>query len=911
MADRTVKVKLSAEVQGYIQSMKDAADETRKTGTEAENMARKGQAFEMVGKAALLMGAGITTGLGIAVSKFADFDQAMSNVQAATHESAGNMDLLREAALDAGARTVFSATEAANAIEELSKAGVATADILSGGLDGALDLAAAGGLGVADAAGIAATALKTFNLEGSDMAHVADLLAAGAGKAMGDVTDLSQALNQSAMVANATGLSIEETTAGLAAFASQGLLGSDAGTSFKSMLQSLTPTSEKAATTMDELGISAYDSQGNFVGLAEFAGNLQGALKDLTVEQQQAALKTIFGSDAIRAATVLYTEGEEGIRGWEEAVNDSGYASETAAARLDNLKGDLEALGGALETALIETGSSANDVMRDIVQTVSGMIDAYTSLPKPLQGATMALGVVTAAVATLGGAFMLGVPKYAEYKAALGDLPPVATRVHNGLVAVGKGMAVVAGGLAAVQVLDRLASSGRDASVGLEQLEKMLRSGGVNGAFQGLSGEADSLNEALELLLGGSVNANMERFGSTLNRAVAGGALADQVQETEERFASLGETLAGLVSSGRADEAAAMFDEIADAAKEQGIEIDDVAALMPAYEEALAGVDNANSDAAASGDATTESVEGLGDAAQSTMEAIEALRDEIAGFADAAFESRSANRDLEESLTGLQERLAENGLNFDIATAAGLQNEAALDAVARATNNAAAAILSQTGSQDAANAKLEEGRQRLIDILAPYYGTRDAAAAYVDQLGLISPQKVTEIVANTETASAKILSYKQQLDNIPKVLTTEAYAQAKMDIFVSRKDSNANGGLYAYADGGIEAYASGGFPTGIYSGGTPIHKFAEPETGWEAYISGKPDQRDRNRQIWQETGARLGMSTAAAPVSLVAYVENPWGDGYLQAKVRQVANEEIDGYSNQRAKAQRRTGMTG
>ena len=77
---------------------------------------------------------------------------------------------------------------------------------------------------MADAAGIAATALKTFKLEGEDMAHVADLLAAGAGKAMGDVTDLSAALNQSALVANATGLSIEETTAGLAAFASQGLL---------------------------------------------------------------------------------------------------------------------------------------------------------------------------------------------------------------------------------------------------------------------------------------------------------------------------------------------------------------------------------------------------------------------------------------------------------------------------------------------------------------------------------------------------------------------------------------------------------------------------------------------------------------------------------------------------------------
>ena len=438
MADRSVKVTLSAQVQDYIAGMDKAAKATRETGGEAEKLAQKRDAFNQLGAAALVMGAGAAAGVGLAVSKWADFDQAMSNVQAATHESEGNMKLLGDAALEAGARTVFSAEESANAIEELAKAGVSTADILNGALDGALDLAAAGGLGVAEAAGIAATALKTFNLEGSEMSHVADLLAAGAGKAMGDVTDLSAALNQSAMVANATGLSIEETTAGLSAFASQGLIGSDAGTSFKSMLQSLTPTSGKAAETMSELGISAYDSQGNFIGLAEFAGNLKNSLKDLTVEQQQAALKTIFGSDAIRAATVLYSEGEEGIREWEAAVNDQGYAAETAAKRLDNLKGDLEALGGALDTALIKSGSGANDTLRQMVQWVTDAIDAYSNLPAPLQGAALGVGVVTAAVGLLGGGLMLGVSRLAEFKIAMATLGVTAGGALGGLAAVGR-----------------------------------------------------------------------------------------------------------------------------------------------------------------------------------------------------------------------------------------------------------------------------------------------------------------------------------------------------------------------------------------------------------------------------------------------------------------------------------------
>src|SRR5688572_235585 len=154
--------------------MADAANATRAVGTQAEKLAQQRQAFNMLGTAGVAMGAAIAAGIGVAVSRFAEFDQAMSFVAATGEDARGSLDALRQAALDAGADTVFSATEAANAIEEMAKAGLSAKDILGGGLSGALDLAAAGGLEVADAAGIAATALKTFNLEGSDMSHVAD-----------------------------------------------------------------------------------------------------------------------------------------------------------------------------------------------------------------------------------------------------------------------------------------------------------------------------------------------------------------------------------------------------------------------------------------------------------------------------------------------------------------------------------------------------------------------------------------------------------------------------------------------------------------------------------------------------------------------------------------------------------------
>ena len=172
---------------------------------------------------------------------------------------------------------------------------------------------------------------------------------------------MSGALSQSALVASQMGLSVEDTTGSLAAFASAGLMGSDAGTSFRSMLMRLQNPTDEAAEAMSALGIAAYDANGEFVGIDAIAGQLQQSMKNLAPAQRDAAMATLFGADAVRAANILYNEGEEGIRGWIAAVDDQGYASEQAEARLDNLKGDnahhqaetvFKAFGRALRMAV-------------------------------------------------------------------------------------------------------------------------------------------------------------------------------------------------------------------------------------------------------------------------------------------------------------------------------------------------------------------------------------------------------------------------------------------------------------------------------------------------------------------------------------------------------------------------------
>lgn len=882
MRDRVVKVELRALVSGFKNDMAQARQAAKELNREVqESAAKNAAAWNTVGTAATAVGLAAAAAAGLAIAKWATFDQAMSAVKAATHETEGNMRLLEQAALDAGARTVFSATEAAGAIEELAKAGVSTRDILAGGLDGALDLAAAGGLGVAEAAGIAATALKTFQLEGQDMAHVADLLAAGAGKAMGDVTDLAAAMNQSAMVANATGLSIEETTAGLAAFASQGLLGSDAGTSFKSMLQSLTPTSKAAKTLMDDLGISAYDAQGEFIGLAEFAGVLRGALEDMSTEQQQATLKTIFGSDAIRAATVLYSEGEDGIRDWIEAVDDQGYAAETAAARLDNLMGDLEALGGAFDTALIQTGSHANDVLRDMVQWLTGLIDFYNELPAPLQGAVLGVGLLTAGVGLLTGAVMLGLPKYVEFKNALSQVAPVGSRTRGMLGGIASflggpwGVALAAAGLALhalnVQIEEGVPS------------QENLRNALLTSADAALLLRQASDRSGVEQFFWGDYAQSLEDLPALMDDVAQYGhgfwsALSFNQNGAVDSLARVGEALAEIAGTDlpRASQ------EFRDLANSQGLSREQMSTLlgvMPEFKDALTAqatelgltaddatllqlalgeIGPAAERGAAGADSQTSSLEGLQGVAEDTTGAIERLADEIRGFGQAQFDVERAAIQFQDSLAKLDEQLASGTASLDITTEAGRETSSALLDVASAANENAASIAAVGGTTEQIQAALEAGRQKIIDTRIALGDSEEAARSYADRL-IATPEAIhTRVELDTDIARARLNEW---LATIPGVIPITA------DVSWVERGHMADGGILEHADGGVRSYADGGYPPGIYRGRPgALYKFAEPETRWEAFISGKPGMEEQNRAYALEALNRLGGAPSTGPM---------------------------------------------
>ncbi len=474
MTERSVTVRLMADVSDFRAKMLEAEKMAKALGPASEQSVKRAdtamgrlaqhakkneQAWTETGKVLLGFGVAAGVGVGAAVKTFADFDKQMSAVQAATLASEKEMEGLGAAAIKAGQDTAYSASEAAGGIEQLAKAGVSTADIMGGGLSGSLALAAAGELEVADAAEIAASTMVQFNLEGNEVGKVADALAAGANKAQGSVQDLGLALSYAGVPAAALGLSVEETTGVLGLFANAGIVGEKAGTALRSMLVSLQNPSEKAAGTMSDLGINVFDAQGNFIGMEATAGVLADKMGGLDQQTRGAALATIFGNEALGAATSLYNGGSSAVSEWTAAVSESGYAAEVAATRLDNLSGDVQILRGSMETALIGLGEAGSGPLRDVTQDLTTLVNEFSSLDDGIQSSLLTAGAITGAVGLAGGAFFLATPKILAANASLALMGPAGARAAAGLSAAAGAAGRMGPAIAVLTVVGAAATS--------------------------------------------------------------------------------------------------------------------------------------------------------------------------------------------------------------------------------------------------------------------------------------------------------------------------------------------------------------------------------------------------------------------------------------------------------------------
>lgn len=331
--------------------------------------------------------AGLGYGAFDAVKNYSDFTAQLSQIKAVTGLDAEAMDAVKEKALELGADTQFSSTEAAQGMTELLKAGVSVKDVLGDASQAALDLAAAGQLSLPEAAEIMSTAMNAFHMD--DATHAADVLVGAANASATGVQELKYSLSAVSAVAAGVGMSFDDTNTALAVFANNGLKGSDAGTSLKTMLMNLSPQTKQATEEMQRLGLLTdegtskfFDQEGHLRSLSDIAGLLQEHLSGLTDEEKMNALSTMFGSDAIRGGMIMLREGAKGVKDMNAAMKDI-TAHETAKVAMDNLRGSLLRLKSAWENLtikLLDHGvgdglRSFTDEFGKLTSHFSGLID--------------------------------------------------------------------------------------------------------------------------------------------------------------------------------------------------------------------------------------------------------------------------------------------------------------------------------------------------------------------------------------------------------------------------------------------------------------------------------------------------------------------------------------------------------
>lgn len=323
-------------------------------------------------------------GIGMSASDvfntFTGFEEGMSGVRALTEATDAEFLFLRETAKSLGASTSFSASQAAEGMQNLASAGFTVNEIVAA-MPGMLDLAASSGEDLAVASDIAATTLRGFGLEASKAGHVADVLAEVSARTNAAVSDTGEAMKYIAPVANAMGLSLEEVAASIGFLSDAGIKGSQAGTTLRSAFTRLAKPTEDMLEVMDSLNLSFYDTDGKMKSISNIVGMLNTEMAGLTDAEKQNALVTLFGQEALSGMMVLMEAGPEKIAELTKSLEEcDGAASKMSQTRLDNLAGDIEELGGAMETLQLDVMEKLNPYLRGAVQWLTGKIPGVQTM---------------------------------------------------------------------------------------------------------------------------------------------------------------------------------------------------------------------------------------------------------------------------------------------------------------------------------------------------------------------------------------------------------------------------------------------------------------------------------------------------------------------------------------------------
>lgn len=339
-------------------------------------------------------------GVGIAAVKTAaDYESAMSNVQAITGATGDDFKKLTQLGKDLGASTAWSAQECAEAMQYTGMAGWTAKENIDG-LKGILDLASASGTDLARTSDIMTDAISAFGYKASDSAKFADVMTKACTSANVSVDTLGESYKYCGAICGTMGYSIDEVTTSLAVMGNMGIKGSQAGTALKNAISNMAAPTKNMKAAMDDLGISIVNQDGSMKSWGDVIKNLQGSFKGLTQDQQAAYAKQLFGKESMAGMLAIINTSTSDYNALADSIKNSGGAANDAAqTQLNNLNGQLTLLKSALEGAAITIGDKLLPYIKNAVGWVqkatdwfNGLSDAQVSMIMKFAGIAAAIG---------------------------------------------------------------------------------------------------------------------------------------------------------------------------------------------------------------------------------------------------------------------------------------------------------------------------------------------------------------------------------------------------------------------------------------------------------------------------------------------------------------------------------------
>lgn len=945
MSERSVRVRYVADMRQFLAAHARAANEVDKSASKSARSAERGA--DAVQKALDHAARGaVTVGLAMGASAKAaiDWESAWAGVTKSVDGATPQM----EAALRGLAKTLPATHDEIAAVAEAAgQLGVKSKDVV-GFTTTMIKLGETTNLSADEAATSIAqisNVMGTMDRLGTDgVDRFAAALVHLGNNGASTERDIVAMASRIAGAAKVVGLSEPDLLAVSNALASVGIEAEAGGTAFSSVLidmskavktgnEDLVRFAEVAGMTTQEFARAFEERPAQAVNaFTQGLGRIKASGGDVFTVLDELGQSDVRVTSALLkmagAGDLLSTSLDDGQKAWaagSAAQDEFAKRAETTAAKMQVARNNIR-------DAAITIGDSMGPAIVAVSEAVSDLAGLIASIPAPIRNAGLVVGGLGAAgiLAAAGIAKVVGVGRdFSEALTAISARGPrtEAAISRTGAAAARAGKAFAAAAVAGVALS---ALEGGGGEFGLEQMRGQLEGGAdaaelldswlgkTRSSLLGLDSPIKDVGSLMRVAFDpsflSSSASSADKVFSTLSLGMVN--LTSDADDVARQIGNIDALLSRMVSAGDADEAAEIFALLGDEATRYGGSIEQLRAKLPAYAEALAASSNQARAAAAGTDEYSAALELTAGSAEKAQAKLSELVDTIKGLDDQMSGARATQASYQAAIDDATASFREHGktvnrsrTEISLTTEAGRANDAALRDLAATALDLAANTYEMTGSVKGATGAVESGRSAFIRQAQQMGLTKEAAARYADQLGLIPKNVRTLVTADTAGASSNIRSFETLLTRINGRVVRTRIVTENVSTYggLPRADGGfvegrrlASGGVLdaarRYADGGGVSLTTGQrVPrvSQILSGGMNI-LWQEPETGWETYISGKPSMRRRNMGIWAETGRRLGIDDE---ILRAARVRHAFADGgYVRSapSVTSPAAERMD-----------------